>query len=303
MDWRGRRQSSNIEDRASGGGGMRLGGGRSVGGTVFTIIVALFLWKACGVNPMVTMGMAGGGTMLGGQAGEAAPAERSGQDLVDKQFISTVLADTEDTWGQLFALSGQRYAPPKLVLFNGRVNSACGMASAATGPFYCPADQKVYLDTAFFKDMRNQLGVAADQSAQSEVATGAAGDFAQAYVIAHEVGHHIQTLLGTSQQVQQAKRGLSTAAANQLSVALELQADCYAGLWAHHTQQRQPFIQQGDIAEALDTATQIGDDRIQARSQGYVVPESFTHGSGTQRVSWFKRGFNSGKVSDCNTFN
>ena len=199
-----------------------------------------------------------------------------------------VLADTEDTWNAIFQQAGRDYQEPKLVLFSGSVQSACGMASAAMGPFYCPGDQKVYIDLAFFGDLKRRHG--------------AAGDFAQAYVIAHEVGHHVQTLLGISKQVRSAQRGLGKSEVNALSVKQELQADCFAGLWGNHADRSRQVLEQGDLEEALNAAAAIGDDRLQKQGQGYVVPESFTHGSSEQRVQWFRQGIETGDFSDCDTF-
>ncbi|MGD1875421.1 MAG: neutral zinc metallopeptidase [Mastigocoleus sp.] len=210
-----------------------------------------------------------------------------GQDKL-ADFVSVVLADTEDTWNPLFRKMGANYVEPKLVLFNGSVKSACGYAEAASGPFYCPADQKVYIDLSFYQQLRNRLG--------------AAGDFAQAYVIAHEVGHHVQNLMGISGKVQSVQRQVNKAQANQLSVRLELQADCFAGIWVNRAQKARNIVEPGDIREALNAAAAIGDDRLQKRSQGYVVPESFTHGSSAQRVRWLKRGMQTGQLDQCNTF-
>lgn len=213
-----------------------------------------------------------------------------GAKLEDEQsqFVAVVLADTEDTWNEIFGQSGRNYREPSLVLFSGSVRSACGFAQAAMGPFYCPADQKVYIDLSFYSDLQNRFQ--------------APGDFAQAYVIAHEVGHHVQTLLGVSEQVQRQKARLSKAEANQLSVRQELQADCLAGIWAHHADRTRALLEQGDIEEGLNAASAIGDDRLQKQSRGYVTPESFTHGSSAQRVKWFKRGYASGDVNACDTF-
>jgi len=202
--------------------------------------------------------------------------------------VSVVLADTEDTWHAIFSAAGERYEEPGLVLFTGPVQSACGSASAAMGPFYCPADRKVYIDLSFFADLKRRHG--------------APGDFAQAYVIAHEIGHHVQTLLGTSKQVRQAQQGLGKSAANKLSVKQELQADCFAGLWGYHADRSRQVLERGDIEEALTAAAAIGDDRLQKQAQGYVVPESFTHGSSEQRVYWFKRGMEHGDAGKCDTF-
>jgi len=205
------------------------------------------------------------------------------------EFVSVVLGDTEDTWGEIFSQAGQRYQPPTLVLFTDVVRSACGMAQSAMGPFYCPLDQKVYIDLGFYRDLQQRFR--------------APGDFAQAYVIAHEVGHHIQTLLGISQQVQKQRERMSQEMGNQLSVRLELQADCFAGVWAHHAHRSRQLLEEGDVEEGLNAAAAIGDDRLQRQTQGTVVPESFTHGSSEQRVRWFRRGFESGSVNNCDTFN
>jgi predicted metalloprotease len=204
-------------------------------------------------------------------------------------FVSTVLAQTEDTWDAIFAQNGQSYQPPRLVLFSGGVQSACGMAGSATGPFYCPADQKVYLDLSFFEELEQRFG--------------APGDFAQAYVIAHEVGHHIQTLLGVTSQVDRLRRQVGTGDANQLSVMMELQADCLDGVWARHTEAREQVLEQGDLEEGMRAASAVGDDRIQRRTQGYVVPDAFTHGSSEQRMRWFRVGLERGDVDACDTFN
>jgi predicted metalloprotease len=205
-----------------------------------------------------------------------------------QEFVSVVLADTEDTWNELFRQSGADYREPTLVLFSGAVQSACGFAEAAVGPFYCPLDQKVYIDLAFYRDLKERFA--------------APGDFAQAYVIAHEIGHHVQNLLGISDQVRQAQQRASQAQANALSVRLELQADCLAGIWAHHANRTRQILEQGDVEEALNAASQIGDDRMQMRGRGYVAPDSFTHGSGEQRVRWFRTGLQSGQLAQCNTF-
>lgn len=280
MKWGGLRRSSNVEDmRGSGGGGgmIPLRGGLGLGGIIVVVVGSLIF----GVNPMTILSMLSGGDSGSMQPRQAQEAPANDQKT---QFVSAVLGDMEDTWSQLLP---QAYQPAKLVLFSNSVNSACGYASAAVGPFYCPANRKVYLDLAFFDELSQRYQ--------------AAGDFAQAYVIAHEVGHHIQTLTGISEQINRQQRGQSKAVVNQLSVKQELQADCYAGLWGHYAQQRN-LLDFGDVDEALTAASQIGDDAIQKRSQGYVVPESFTHGSSAQRKRWFNTGFKSGKVSDCNTF-
>ena len=222
---------------------------------------------------------------------QSAPAPSAGSTKLEdeqSQFVAVVLADTEDTWNAVFQKAGRDYREPSLVLFSGSVRSACGFAQAAMGPFYCPADQKVYIDLSFYSDLQNRFR--------------APGDFAQAYVIAHEVGHHVQTLLGISEQVQRQKAQLSRAEANQLSVRQELQADCLAGIWAHHADRTRALLEQGDIEEGLNAASAIGDDRLQKQSQGYVTPESCTHGSTAQRVKWFKRGYASGDINTCDTF-
>lgn len=236
------------------------------------------------------------------QTQSSAPATETADMAESREFVATVLADTEDVWTPIFAQAGQRYQPPSLVLFSGAVQSACGSATSASGPFYCPADQKVYLDTQFFRDMRTQMNIGGEQNSTELTRTDLAGDFAQAYVIAHEVGHHVQTLLGISQQVRQAQAQASTAAANNLSVRQELQADCFAGMWARHNHERTQFLQPGDIEEALDAAEKIGDDYLQRQARGHAVPDSFTHGTSAQRKRWFYRGFETGDVNQCDTF-
>jgi len=228
-----------------------------------------------------------GGRAGGADGGLRAPGAGAGEDEL-KDFVSVVLADTEDTWGAIFQEGKQRYREPKLVLFSGSVRSACGFAEAAMGPFYCPPDQKVYIDLEFYRDLKERHQVS--------------GDFAQAYVIAHEVGHHVQTLLGISEKIQRRSSQASQAEANQLSVRQELQADCFAGLWAHHAQRSRQILEEGDIEEALNAASAIGDDRLQQQGRGYVTPDSFTHGTSAQRVEWFRRGFSSGTLEQCNTF-
>jgi predicted metalloprotease len=296
MRWEGGRKSDNVEDRRGQSPGYSAAGAaplllrflpamiRSKTGRVILVVgvIAIFGGKLLGIDVL--------GLFLGG--GGAAPAQQSRefsqqeQQLVD--FVSVVLADTEDTWQQIFREQGGSYREPTLVLFSGRVNSACGMASAAVGPFYCPGDQQLYIDLSFFNDL--------------SVRHGAPGDFAQAYVVAHEVGHHVQTLLGISKQVQEAGRGKSKAAVNALSVRQELQADCFAGLWGHAANNNRQLLDPGDLEEALRAATAIGDDRLQREAGGQVVPDSFTHGSSAQRVEWFRRGFESGNIADCDTF-
>jgi len=286
MKWEGNRQSDNVEDaRSSGGRGVRLGGGRGIG--LGTIVVALVGGWIFGVNPLTILGLLGGGGVDGGTV-QQAPAGRPPADDRMAAFVSTVLADTEDVWREQFRLMGSTYREPKLRLFRGAEPTACGQGQAAMGPFYCPGDQKVYIDLGFYETMRTRLG--------------APGDFAQAYVIAHEVGHHVQNLLGQTAKVEAARGRVGQAQQNALSVRLELQADCYAGLWAHHAQRARQILEQGDVEEALNAATQIGDDTLQRKSQGTVVPESFTHGSSAQRVAWFKRGLQSGSLEQCDTF-
>lgn len=290
MLWKKGRRSDNVVDArgdggGSGGGGMRMGG-KGLSLTAVVLIVGFGLLT--GQDPMQILGE------LTGQSQQAAPvdtSQRKAPPANDEQaeFVSTVLGDTEDTWKQIFQQGGQTYKEPKLVLFSGQVQSACGHATAASGPFYCPADQQVYLDMAFFREMSQRFG--------------AAGDFAQAYVIAHEVGHHVQTLLGVSDQVQQARQsGQRMEGANGLLVRQELQADCFAGVWAFNGQKRLNWLESGDIEEALNAANAIGDDRLQQQGQGRVVPDSFTHGTSAQRVRWFKAGFAQGQIDQCDTF-
>lgn len=293
MQWRGRRQSSNIEDRR--GGGVKKVGGVSIIG----LIIAFVLWQVFGISPETTMGVT---QQIQTQTQSSAPATETADMAESREFVATVLADTEDVWTPIFAQAGQRYQPPSLVLFSGAVQSACGSATSASGPFYCPADQKVYLDTQFFRDMRTQMNIGGEQNSTELTRTDLASDFAQAYVIAHEVGHHVQTLLGISQQVRQAQAQASTAAANNLSVRQELQADCFAGMWARHNHERTQFLQPGDIEEALDAAEKIGDDYLQRQARGHAVPDSFTHGTSAQRKRWFYRGFETGDVNQCDTF-
>jgi hypothetical protein len=236
----------------------------------------------------------------GGNGTSTEPATSTDRDT---QFVKVVLADTEEVWHQIFNEGGSTYKEPSLILFNGQVSSACGSASAATGPFYCPGDQTVYLDTSFFVEMRQNLGISGDQQGSGgEENQGKAGDFAQAYVIAHEVGHHVQTLLGISQQVNEARQQVTQAQSNKLSVLQELQADCFAGVWAQRNQERVQFLEPGDIDEAVNAAGQIGDDRLARASGGAVVPDNFTHGTSQQRVEWFTRGLESGNVQSCDTF-
>ncbi|MCG5243094.1 KPN_02809 family neutral zinc metallopeptidase [Azospirillum doebereinerae] len=297
MRWQGGRESENVEDRRGQGGlgggggfggglpggGIRIGrGGLGVGGVIVLVVVSLFL----GIDPMEVLN-GGAPTTQTGSVREDAPRGSADDEL--SRFVSVVLADTEDTWTGLFQQMGRQYQDPKLVLFNGAVNSGCGSAEAAMGPFYCPLDRKVYIDLGFYRDLRDRFK--------------APGDFAQAYVIAHEVGHHVQNLLGISDQVQAAQqRAGGRAAANALSVRLELQADCFAGLWANHANRDRKILEPGDVEEALTAASAIGDDRLQRQSRGGVSPDSFTHGSSEQRVRWFRTGLESGDLKRCDTF-
>lgn len=298
MRWKGRRVSSNVEDRRGGGTGAKAGGVSILG-----LVVAFVAWKFFGVDPQQAYQatkQVTSQTQVTQSAGLENPTPEQ-QEAID--FVGTVLADTEDTWSQVFQQQlGKNYQAPKLVMFNGVVNSGCGTAQSAMGPFYCPADQKVYIDTAFFKDMRTQMGITGEQNQTELSRQDQAGDFAQAYVIAHEVGHHIQTILGISDQVHQARSQMNEKQGNELSVRQELQADCLAGVWAYHNHQRTQFLEQGDIAEAMDAAHKIGDDYLQKQARGYVVPDSFTHGTSAQRMKWFDLGFKSGQMGQCDTF-
>ena len=277
MLWKGGRRSDNVEDRR----GMGVARGAKLGvGTVILALVAMYF----GVDPSIILNQG----MLEPTTSQVTPAgPPAGQDpLAD--FVSVVLADTEDVWNAQFQALGTAYREPALVLFSGAVQSACGFAEAAMGPFYCPRDQKVYIDLEFYRDLKERHQ--------------APGDFAQAYVIAHEVGHHVQTLLGISEKVRQRSSQASEADANRLSVRQELQADCFAGFWAHHAQRSRQILEEGDIEEALTAASAIGDDRLQQQGRGYVTPDSFTHGTSAQRVEWFRRGFRTGSLEQCNTF-
>jgi predicted metalloprotease len=295
MRWREGRRSENVEDqrgRSGGFGGGRGGGGLRLGGGGL-ILLLLGAWLF-GADPFTLLSILTGGGGGGGSSiqvpdtmqQDGAPPPSANDE--GAQFVSVVLADTEDTWTEIFQSGGEQYQPPKLVLFTDVVRSACGMAQSAMGPFYCPNDQKVYIDLGFYRELRERFQ--------------APGDFAQAYVIAHEIGHHVQTLLGTSQQVRQMQQQTSQEQANALSVRLELQADCYAGVWAHHADRSRQILESGDVEEGLNAASAIGDDNIQRQTQGTIVPESFTHGSSQQRVAWFRRGLESGNMRDCDTF-
>jgi len=288
MRWDGDRQSDNVEDRrgdgGGGGGGFGFGGG-TIG--IGTIVVALLGSWFFGVSPTTILNLlsGGGGTQ---QVQQHTPAHPPANDR-ETQFVRTVLGYTEDTWTKIFREGGANYVPPTLVLYQGRTSTGgCGVGQSAVGPFYCPADRKVYIDLSFFKLMQERFKVG--------------GEFTQAYVIAHEIGHHVQNLLGISGKVDRARERSSETEANAMSVRLELQADCFAGVWAYHTNQAKQIIEQGDIASALNAASAIGDDALQRQSRGEVVPDSFTHGSSAQRVRWFKRGLETGSVEQCNTF-
>jgi uncharacterized protein len=290
--WRGRRQSENIEDRRGRGGfrptgfgrGARIpvgraGGGIGIGGLIVLVVVMLVF----GINPIQLL--EDGPVVSTEERGPAGQAGSGSDEMRD--FVAVVLAETEEVWTRIFAENGQQYREPTLVLFSGQVRSACGFAGAASGPFYCPADERLYIDLAFYEELRRRFR--------------APGDFAQAYVIAHEVGHHVQNLLGTLSEFHRQRQALPEQEANQLSVRVELQADCFAGIWASRTDER-GLLEEGDIDEALNAAAQIGDDMIQRRTQGYVVPEAFNHGSSQQRRSWFARGFEAGSLEACDTF-
>lgn len=296
MRWKGRRVSNNLEDRR-GGGGVKAGGISILG-----LIVAFIAWKFFGVDPQQAYQATQQVTSQGAAQQASAIENPTPQQQEATAFVGTVLADTEDTWTPIFQQNGAQYIAPKLVMFNGMVKSGCGTADSAMGPFYCPADQKIYIDTQFFKDMRTQMGISGEQNNTELTDNQAAGDFAQAYVIAHEVGHHIQNLLGISSEVQKARQQASETQGNQLSVRLELQADCFAGVWANSNHQRTQFLEKGDVEEAMDAAHKIGDDYLQKRGRGQVVPDSFTHGTSAQRMQWFDKGLQSGDINQCDTF-
>ncbi len=296
MRWRGRRQSRNIEDRRGRSGvgmpgGVSRRGGRSVrraggGGIGFLIIVGI-LWLVFGINPLTLLQQGGVGVPPAETSRPAGGSIQTTQSDAD-DFIATVLADTEDVWHEIFRSEGGTYPEPNLVLFSGSVRSACGFASAAAGPFYCPGDSKVYIDLGFFEDLRRRFG--------------APGDFAQAYVLAHEIGHHVQNVIGVLPKFNEMRRRLSEREANRMSVRVELQADCFAGIWANRTA-RKGYLEEGDIDEALNAANQIGDDTIQKRTQGYVVPDAFNHGTSEQRRRWFYEGYRTGRLQSCDTLN
>ncbi len=301
MLWKGRRESDNVEDQRDGsgssggigrggmrapGGGLRLGGGGGISGIVM-LVVLFFVLKACGIDPMqVLTGGDPGGALTQSEA-PATPRTTAQNDEMSS-FVKVVLAETEDTWTGVFKALGEDYPEPTLVLFDGQVRSACGFASAASGPFYCPGDQKVYIDLAFYDQLSRQFG--------------AKGDFAQAYVLAHEVGHHVQNITGVLPKFNEMRQSMGQSEANAMSIRVELQADCFAGIWARTTAQK-GILEEGDLEEALNAANQIGDDTLQRKTQGFVVPDSFNHGTSQQRMEWFTRGVKSGKLEACDTFN
>lgn len=292
MRWKLGRRSSNVEDRRSARGRVRIPAGRTgsigIGGMIIVVLAAWFL----GIDPSAILQGIPDQTTTSERTTSQRPSSPADDEL--KEFVATILGYTEDTWSQIFSRMDRTYKAPTLVLFTDRVSSACGLGQAAMGPFYCPGDQKVYIDLGFFSEMKRRLG--------------APGDFAQAYVVAHEVGHHVQTLLGIAGEVNAARRQASQTRSNQLSVRMELQADCFSGLWARQANETvrqstgKPLLESGDIEEGLNAANAIGDDRLQRQSQGYVVPDSFTHGSSAQRVRWFRRGFETGDMRQCDTF-
>ncbi len=292
MKWEDQERSSNVEDRRGqgmGGGRPRIGG-RGIG--LGSIVIALVAGWIFGINPLTVLGVLSGdgGGLMGGAPTQQTQGPAPAPPAQDKAaaFVSVVLRDTERVWGQLLQASGAQYQEPKLVLFRGATPSACGTGESAMGPFYCPGDSKVYLDLEFFDTLAQRMG--------------APGDFAQAYVVAHEVGHHLQNLMGITGKVDAMRGRVSEAQMNALSVRVELQADCLAGVWAHHSQKGKGWLEQGDIQEAMNAAAQIGDDTLQRQSTGRVRPETFTHGSAQQRMTWFKRGLDTGSFNQCNTF-
>ena len=286
MKWEGNSESDNVEDRRgeSGGGGGGIGGGHIGVGSVVIALVASYFF---GINPLTFLGLMsdGSGPNNGSQQVQT---DRPPANDKTTRFVRVVLSDTEKVWDEIFRARGKEYIRPKLDLFTGSIKTACGRGDTVSGPFYCPGDQKVYIDLAFFQTMRDRFQVSSE--------------FAQAYVIAHEIGHHVQNLSGISDKVDQQRREGSEKQANALSVKLELQADCYAGVWAFHANEARGILESGDIEGALKAATAIGDDTLQRQARGSVVPDSFTHGSSEQRVRWFKRGIDTGKLNECNTF-
>ncbi len=297
MKWENNRQSDNVEDRRNspGGGMFGGGGGRRVGGRGIgfgTIVIALIAGWIFGINPLTILGALGGGGGLLPESAQTAPAPSGPTAKPEDEMgrmVSAVLAGTEDVWTDLFRQGGGEYQKPRLVLFRGATPTACGTGQSAMGPFYCPGDQKVYIDLSFYDTLRRQLG--------------APGDFAQAYVVAHEVGHHVQNQMGLTAKMEQARRRVSEREYNALSVRLELQADCFAGIWAHHNHKTKAILEPGDVEEALRAAAAIGDDALQRKSQGMAVPDSFTHGTSEQRARWFNKGLEAGSVQACDTFN
>jgi predicted metalloprotease len=288
MLWRGGRRSDNVEDRRGGGGftgGSRMGGGGVKVGGLGIVVILLVGWFF-GVDPSALLSQIEGGS-VGSSYEQPANTTPIPENDEGAQFVSAVLADTEDTWSRIFKASGQTYQAPRLVLFSGRTATACGTGAAAMGPFYCPGDAKVYIDLSFYDELQQRFG--------------APGDFAQAYVIAHEVGHHIQHLIGSTEDMERAY-GDNQSGADSASVRIELQADCFAGVWAYNAKERN-IVEPGDVDEALNAATAIGDDKLQEQGQGYVVPDSFTHGTSAQRVRWFKRGMEKGDINACDTLN
>ncbi|WMS40785.1 neutral zinc metallopeptidase [Acuticoccus sp. MNP-M23] len=310
MRWEGRERSKNVDDRRGrgggnifgrssrggpsiriprgGGGGVRRAGGGSI---ILVIVVAIGLWIFAGINPLQLLDMLsrsqGGGGPVASAPSQARTPEQTAMDDERAAFMAVVLKETENTWSRIFQESGSRYDPPQLVLYSGFVQTSCGFGSAAVGPYYCPADQKVYVDLSFFDMLSRKLG--------------APGDFAQAYVLAHEVGHHVQNQTGVLGRFNEARQRMGERASNAESIKVELQADCYAGVWAHAAD-RTGIVEDGDIDEALGAAAAVGDDMMQRRSQGYVVPESFNHGTAAQRSKWFRTGYQSGNPADCDTF-
>jgi predicted metalloprotease len=274
------RRSDNVEDDRGGGGGGIRGIHLGLGGTVAVLVIGYFM----GVSPSTLLSLVSGGD--GSQATAPTPAASANDPQVD--FVRAILGETEDVWGIYFKNMGKTYVRPKLVLFSGQVASACGFASSASGPFYCPGDQKVYIDLSFYRQLATEFG--------------APGDFARAYVIAHEVGHHVQNLLGITDKADQAEQAAGRVGANRVSVRLELQADCFAGVWAAQANNARKILEPGDLEQGLKAASSVGDDTLQKREQGTVVPDSFTHGTSAQRVGWFRRGFDSGKIDNCDTF-
>ncbi|WEK05233.1 MAG: zinc metallopeptidase [Candidatus Devosia phytovorans] len=307
MKWRGRQQSSNIEDRRSqgggglgglggnpfgrGGGGIRLpsGGGRGsrggFGSLIGIVVVLGIIWLVTGTNPLDML--SGGGSSSSTQSNASRQVPTTGEEAELREFVGVVVKETEDLWTEVFEASGENYPEPRVVLFSGGTNTGCGYADSSTGPFYCPGDSQVYIDLSFYDQLRSEFG--------------APGDFAQAYVLAHEVGHHIQNLTGVLPEFNQRRQSMSTEEANAYSVRVELQADCYAGVWASYAGQ-EDLLDNGDIEEALNAAEQIGDDTLQKRMQGFAVPKTFNHGTSQQRKTWFERGYSSGNPSQCDTF-